>query len=124
MKTCLSLCLMLLISLALPVNGTVAAERVAQPCAMQPDGMQHAGMHMEHAGAPQGQAAPDVGQHDGHRHDGNPLCKSGHQCKVGYLLQVAIPRADVDAPSSRLIVYLPAPIPARSGAEVWRPPRA
>lgn len=116
MKTCLSLCLLLLISLALPVNGLVAAERMAQPCTMQPADTQH--------GAMQHVSDPHAGQHGDHGHDGNPQCKSGHQCKTGCLLQFAVPRADVDAPSSRLIVYLPDFIPPRNGADVWRPPCA
>ncbi|MCF6754817.1 hypothetical protein [Stutzerimonas stutzeri] len=116
MKTCLSLCLLLLISLALPVNGLVAAERMPQPCTMQPADTQHGAM--QHA------ADQHADQHGDHGHDGNSQCKSGHQCKTGCLLQFAVPRADVDAPSSRLIVYLPDFIPSRNGADVWRPPCA
>ncbi|MHB1369852.1 MAG: hypothetical protein ACYC58_01190 [Pseudomonadaceae bacterium] len=120
MKTCLSLCLLLLISLALPVDGLVAAERMAQPCVMQSADMQQG--TMQHGDEMAGDM--DAGQHDEHGHDGNPLCKSGHQCKSGCVLQFAVPRADVGAPSSRLIVYLPDFIPPHNGADVWRPPCA
>lgn len=110
MKTCLSLCLLLLISLMLPVDGLVAAERMTQPCTMQPADTQHGAM--QHA------ADLHADQHGDHGHDGNP------QCKTGCLLQFDVPRADVDAPPSRLIVYLPDFIPPRNGADVWRPPCA
>ncbi|MCQ4325611.1 hypothetical protein CXK94_17345 [Stutzerimonas stutzeri] len=115
MKTRLLLCFLLLISLVLPVKGMAGAELAAQPCSLPMSDLDQAALHMDHA---------EHGQHDTQDHDGNPLCKSGHQCKVGCLLLVDIPQADAGVASPSLTTFHSEFIPARNCADVWRPPRA
>jgi len=113
MKARLRLLLVLLISLALPVSGMAALEWSAEPCQMQND--MEASAHLAHQ--------PTAQDEDAHSHDGNPLCESGHQCKAGSLLQTGVAQPVVTASLPQLVVHYPEFFPARSGADVWRPPR-
>ncbi|MBE7377153.1 hypothetical protein [Pseudomonas lopnurensis] len=113
MKACLRLFLALLISFALPLNGMAAPALSAQPCQMQ-DGMDMSA----HAGH------PSMTQDDGgHSHKGNPLCDSDHQCKTGSMLQAGVVKPAVATAPPLLGSAYPDFFPARSGVDVWRPPR-
>ncbi len=113
MKAYLHLLLVLLLSLALPLNGMAASQLSATPCQMQKDAQasEHPG-HME--------LAPDE---DGHAHQSNPLCDGGHQCKTGSPLVTMLARAALNAAPPLLGGAYLEFLPAHSGADVWRPPR-
>ncbi|MCQ2046206.1 Uncharacterised protein [Stutzerimonas stutzeri] len=113
MKAHLRLLLVLLISLALPVSSMAALEQSAEPCQMQSD-MGSSG-HLAHQAEAQ--------EEDAHSHEGNPLCESGHQCKTGSMLQAGIAQPHLAASLPQLAVHYPEFFPARSNADVWRPPR-
>ncbi len=113
MKAHLRLLLVLLLSLALPVSSMAAFELKAEPCQMQSD-MDTAG-HLAHQAEAPGE--------DTHSHDGNPLCKSGHQCKTGSMLQTGVAQPHLTASLPQLAVHYPGFFPVRSNADVWRPPR-
>ena len=112
MNTLMRLLLVVLISLALPLNGMAAAELSAEPCQMQTD------LEMDgHAGH---LATADD---EPHAHQGNPLCDSGHQCKTGSLLPALVARAVFSGTPQLPGAAYPEFLPAGSGADVWRPPR-
>ncbi|MCQ4295330.1 hypothetical protein NAU58_07045 [Pseudomonas stutzeri] len=113
MKASVRLLLVLLISLALPASGMAALELSAEPCQMQGD--MDVFPHLAHQ--------PIAQDEDAHSHAGNPLCKSGHQCKTGSLVQTGITQPIFTASLAQLVAHYPAFFPARSGADVWRPPR-
>ncbi|BCY02369.1 hypothetical protein [Stutzerimonas stutzeri] len=113
MKAYLRLLLVLLLSLALPLNGMAASPLSALPCQMQKDAQ--AAEYPGHMAV-----APDE---DGHAHQSNPLCDGGHQCKTGSPLVTMLARPALNvAPPLLGAAYLEF-LPARSGADVWRPPR-
>jgi hypothetical protein len=113
MKACLRLFLVLLIIVALPVTGMAALQLSAEPCQMQDDSQ--VSEHVGHLLVAQ--------DDDEHAHDGNPLCESGHQCKSGSMLQSTVLKPGLGASLPLLVLSHSEFFPARSGADVWRPPR-
>ncbi|MHB0764725.1 hypothetical protein ACYCFC_10190 [Stutzerimonas sp. NM35] len=117
MKPYLRLCLILLISFSLPVNGMAAVGLVIEACQMQDGEVM--------ISAPTDHAAHDTGVGNGaeHSHGQNPLCKSDHQCKTSCMLQVAVTKSVLTTTAHLLITYIPEHIPSGSGNDLWRPPR-
>ncbi|EME00341.1 MULTISPECIES: hypothetical protein [Stutzerimonas stutzeri subgroup] len=113
MKAHLHLLLVLLLSLALPVSSMAALELRADPCQMQSD-METSG-HFAHQAEAQDEGA--------HSHESSPLCKSGHQCKTGSMLQTGVAQPQLAVSLPQLAVHYSEFFPARSNADVWRPPR-
>ncbi|MCO6057848.1 hypothetical protein NG726_14360 [Pseudomonas sp. MOB-449] len=113
MKACLRRCLILLISLALPLSGMAGMMPPAEPCPMMASGM----------------AMVDGQEHDccsdkasAFEH-GKP-CKPGQECKSGSLLQVPAIKAPVRLSSPLAVSLAGGFLPSRTPASVWRPPCA
>lgn len=113
MKACLRLCLLVLISLALPLSALAGRLPVAEPCPMQ--AMDPAMHNMQ---------APDCCQDtDSHGEQGKP-CKSGQDCKSGSMLQVATLKPPVTHSSAIAGASVIDWFSAQPPAGLWRPPRA
>ena len=111
MKRSLRLCLIFVLSLALPFSG-MAGVQAAEPCPMQVMGMAMMGeMGMDCCNDMQ--APPDHGK----------PCKPGQECKTGGMLQVLFIKAPLtlSRPVVRALTTDFLPVPALAG--VWRPPR-
>lgn len=112
MKCYLRLCLVFLISLALPLNGMAAVSAPVNPCPMNA-----AGMSMISA---QGQ---DCCQEMGSSSEHGKPCKSGQECKTGSLLHVSAVKPPVTLSSPIVVSYSSDFLPAQAPSGVWRPPR-
>jgi len=112
MKRCLRLCLIFLISLALPLSGMAGIAAPAEPCPMKAASMAMMG---------------DMGQdccHDmGSPSDHGKPCKPGQECKTGSMLQVSIVKPPVTLPSPIVVSYTSDFLLAHTPSGVWRPPR-
>lgn len=111
MKGYLRLCLILLISLALPLSGMAGVAVPVEPCPMKTSGMTMVG---------------DMGQeccHDmaGASDHGKP-CKPGQECKSGSLLQVLVVRTSPPLPTLLADSFTSDFLPAKTPSGVWRPP--
>lgn len=113
MKACLRLCLIVLISLALPLSALAGRVPVAEPCPMQ-------AMDPAMLDALDPDCCQDM---DSHGEQGKP-CKSGQDCKTGSMLQVATLKPDVTRSSSLANTSLTHEFSAQPPAGPWRPPRA
>jgi len=107
--------LVILLSLALPLNGW-AAIRLASPCPMQAvSASAHAEM-AEMKGSCCNEHAKDLNK------TSNP-CKSGQECQTGTLYFASAPVQTAALPRSTSLVILPVTrLAARMPATVWRPP--
>ena len=112
MKRYLRLCLVCLLSLALPLSGMAAVQMPADPCPMQA-----AGSAMSDA------MLPDCCQDMGSASESGKSCKPGQECKTASLLQVSLIKAAALASSPLSISFSSAFMPAQAPSGVWRPPR-
>jgi hypothetical protein len=107
--------LVILISLALPLNGW-ASIVVPSLCPMQ---AVSASVHAEMAGM-KGPCCTEHGK--GHKQTSNP-CKSGQECQTGALYFASAPLQTASLPPTSSPVNLPiTQLAARAPAVVWRPP--
>lgn len=111
MKHPLRFCLILLLSLALPLAG-MAGALPAEPCPMQRAGMAH-----------MTDMAPDCCQDaDSAAKHGQP-CKPGQECKTSSPLQMATGKPSVAVAGPLAAHPIAAFLPERTPSGVWRPPR-
>ncbi|MCB2254145.1 hypothetical protein KTQ74_19710 [Pseudomonas chlororaphis] len=113
MKRYLRCCLVLLISLALPLSGMAGVPAPAEPCPMKSmDMAMMDGMGMD--------CCNDLKSPVEH---GKP-CKPGQECKTGGMLQVSIGKPAVTLFSPVVLSFSSVFLPAQTPSGVWRPPRA
>lgn len=113
MKGYLRLCLILLISLALPLSGMAGVAAPVEPCPMQTAGMaMMADMNQD--------CCHEMGKTADH---GKP-CKPGQECKSGSLLQVAVVKQPNRLSSPLAAPFINDCLPAKTPSGVWRPPCA
>ena len=113
MKRYLRFCLILMLSLALPLSGMAGVQAAAEACPMKMSGM----TMMDDMGMDCCNDAKSPSEH------GKP-CKPGQECKTGGMLQVSVikPGVTLSSPVTR-----PSPAdfaPEQALCGVWRPPRA
>lgn len=114
----LHLCLLLLLALTLPLYGLAGSGLPLGACPMQTHDMHDMGA-MQDMDCCDEQHLADGAQSP---HKGGP-CDSGHACKAGSLLQIAVLKAPVIAPRLPQPSFTLSSPPTASGADVWRPPR-
>ena len=107
----LALVLMLIVSLLLPSFGSMAMDMPAEPCSMQDENS-----HVQPVA--ESPCCEDMDQGS----SSQSHCKSGHECKTGSVLHIALikPLAPLSSPHQVLLTESPvqrAPVP------LWRPPR-
>jgi hypothetical protein len=112
MKRYLRFCLILLISLTLPLTGMAGVQAPTEPCPMKTMGM----AMMDDMGM---DCCNDMKSPADH---GKP-CKPGQECRTGGMLEVSIfkPAVTPLTPIAFSLVSDSSPIQPPSG--VWRPPR-
>lgn len=109
----LRLCLILLLTLALPLRGMAGVQSPAEPCPMQAMGMTViAGMEMD--------CCDDTKSPSEH---GKP-CKAGQECKTGSMLQVSVVKTPLTRPNTTASTFVSDILPIQPPAGVWRPPCA
>ncbi|GAB3461987.1 hypothetical protein [Azotobacter salinestris] len=111
MRRTLRLCLLFLISLALPLGGMAGAEMPADPCPMKSAGM-----------AKMADMQPDC-CHDMAEH-GKKACKTGQECKTASMLQVGIAKPAVMPSNLVPAVSCRDHFPSQLPPDPWRPPRS
>jgi len=112
MKRTLRLCLIFMISLALPFTGMAGVQASTEPCPMKTMGMEMMdGMGMD--------CCQDMKNPPDH---GKP-CKPGQECKTGAMLQLSIVKPPVTLFSPVALSFHNDYLPAQSPSGVWRPPR-
>lgn len=111
MKRYLRLCLVLLISLALPLSGMAGVAAPVEPCPMKTAGMSVvADMDQD--------CCNDMGKGAEH----GKACKPGQECKSGSLLQVAVVKPANRLSSPLVVASVNDFLPAKAPSGVWRPP--
>ncbi|WMJ02448.1 hypothetical protein RBU55_13060 [Pseudomonas chlororaphis subsp. aurantiaca] len=113
MKGYLRFCLVLLISLALPLSGMAGIQAPTEPCPMKTMGM----AMMDDMGM---DCCNDMKSPVEH---GKP-CKPGQECKTGGMLQVSILKPAVTPTHPVVLSFSSDFLPAQKPSGVWRPPRA
>lgn len=113
MKRYLRLCLLILISFTLPINGMAGVQSPSEPCPMKTAGMAKM-VDMDQ------DCCHDMGTPSEH---GKP-CKPGQECKTVSILQVRYVKPAVDLFSPIATPPLSEFQPERTPSGVWRPPRA
>jgi hypothetical protein len=112
MKRCLRLCLIFLISLALPLSGMAGIQAPAEPCPMSA-----AGMEMMDA------MGQDCCQEMGSASEHGKPCKPGQECRTASLLQASTLKPAVTLSSPMVVSFSSDFLPAQTPSGVWRPPR-
>lgn len=117
MKRHLRLCLVALISLALPLSGMAGIQVQAEPCPMQTATMAKM--------APEASmdAGPDCCQDMGSPSEHGKPCKPGQECKTASLLQVLTMKQLAALPSSLVVSFSSDTPLVQAPSGVWRPPR-
>lgn len=108
MKRSLQLCLVFLISLALPLSGMAGVRVQANPCPMNAAGMTKMADCCQDMGGPSEHGKP---------------CKSGQDCKSGSLLQVCAVKPPISLSSPVVISFSSKLLSIQAPSGVWRPPR-
>ena len=112
MKRYLRLCLVFLISLALPLSGIAGVEQSTAPCPMQTMGMAMVdGM------------GPDCCKDMSTNAEHAKVCKPGQECKSGGMLQVAISKPPITFSTPVAQFFASDFLPSSAPSGVWRPPR-
>ncbi|MDD0977541.1 hypothetical protein [Pseudomonas fontis] len=112
MSRSLRVCLIFLLSLALPLSGMAGVQLASEPCPMQSMGMAMVdGM------------GPDCCQDMHTSADHGKPCKPGQECKSGGMLQVALNKPPVTLSSAVVLAFPRDTLPIASSSGVWRPPR-
>jgi hypothetical protein len=112
MKRYLRLCLIFVISLALPLSGMAGVQAPTEPCPMKTMGM----VMMDDMGM---DCCNDMKSPTEH---GKP-CKPGQECKTGGMLQVSIVKPPVTLFSPVVLAFASDSVPVPTPSGVWRPPR-
>jgi hypothetical protein len=112
MKRYLRLCLIFVISLALPLSGMAGGQAPTEPCPMKTMGM----AMMDDMGM---DCCNDMKSPTEH---GKP-CKPGQECKTGGMLQVSIVKPPVTLFSPVVLTFASDSVPVPTPSGVWRPPR-
>jgi hypothetical protein len=112
MKRYLRLCLIFVISLALPLSGMAGVQAPTEPCPMKTMGM----AMMDDMGM---DCCNDMKSPTEH---GKP-CKPGQECKTGGMLQVSIVKPPVTLFSPVVLAFASDFVPVSTPSGVWRPPR-
>lgn len=118
MQAYLRLFLLLLLSFALPLNGMASMGAFAEPCPMEQQGV--AMDDMPTMDGMQGSCCDDQQEQPGV----SKTCKSGHECKTGCALQVAVMKASIVPSSQTALLFSLDFVPSPTPFGVWRPPRA
>lgn len=114
MKRTLRLCLIFLISLALPLGGMAGVEAPTAPCPMKSSGMaMMADVDLD--------CCDDMGTMAEH---GKKACKTGQECKTASMLQVTIVKPPVTLSNLAPSVSYSNHFSSLTPTIVWRPPRA
>ncbi|WP_271408009.1 hypothetical protein [Pseudomonas sp. Q1-7] len=113
MKRYLRLCLLVLLSFALPLSGMAGVQSPSEPCPMKSTGMAK---------------MLDIGQDCCHDREGDTTdhgkpCKPGLECKTVSILQVRYVKPAVDLSFPVTTTFLSEFLPERTPSGVWRPPR-
>ncbi len=112
MKRYLRSCLIVLLSLALPLSGIAGLAEATEPCPMKAVGMEMVGdMNQD--------CCQDLGNPSEH---GKP-CKSGQECKTATLLQLSFVKPPITSSSPVGVSFSNDFAPAQAPSGVWRPPR-
>lgn len=117
MKRYLRLCLVALISLALPLSGMAGIQVQVEPCPMKTAAMAKM--------APEASmdAGPDCCQDMGNPSDHGKPCKPGQECKTASLLQVLTMKPPATMASSIVVSFFSDTPLNQTPSGVWRPPR-
>lgn len=116
MKRSLRLCLIFLISLALPFAGMAGVQAPVEPCPMQSTDMTTMADTMD--------LVPDCCEDMGSPAEHGKPCKTGQECKTTSLLQVASIKPPVPLTASVAVPDTHDLLPERPPSGPWRPPRA
>ncbi|MCU1726101.1 hypothetical protein NTD86_03750 [Pseudomonas sp. 7P_10.2_Bac1] len=112
MKRYLRLCLIFVLSLALPLSGMAGVQAPAEPCPMQALGMkvmQEMGMDC----CADSKAPSEHGK----------SCKPGQECKAGTMLQVSVIKPAISLRNPVTPALFSDAVPSTTPSGVWRPPR-
>ncbi|NWB31307.1 hypothetical protein [Pseudomonas gingeri] len=110
----LRLCLLLVISLALPLSGMAGVRVSTEPCPMETSGKT---AMMDGMGPDCCQDAKNGTSEHG------KLCKPGQECKTGNMLQVSVVKTPVTLSLPVVISFSGDLSPVQAPSGVWRPPR-
>ncbi|MEE4635769.1 hypothetical protein V2K98_19800 [Pseudomonas alliivorans] len=112
MKRYLRLCMLLLISLTLPLSGMAGVQAPTEPCPMKTMGMAMMDdMKMD--------CCNDMKSPSEH---GKP-CKPGQECKTGGMLEVSVFKPPVTLFEPVVLSFSSDSLPVHTPSGVWRPPR-
>lgn len=117
MKRYLRLCLVFLISLALPLSGMAGIQAQAEPCPM------HTAGTAKMAPKTSTDASQDCCQEMGSAAEHGKPCKPGQECRTASLLQVSTLKPPVTLSSPVVVAFSSDFLPAQTPSGVWRPPR-
>ncbi|NBF04095.1 hypothetical protein GV819_17555 [Pseudomonas sp. Fl5BN2] len=112
MKRILRLCLIFMLSLALPLSGMAGVQAPTEPCPMKTLGMSM----MDGMGMDCCHEMKSLADH------GKP-CKPGQECKTGGMLQVSLIKPPISLFSPIVLPLLSDALPVQTPPGVWRPPR-
>lgn len=112
MKRYLRYCLILMLSLALPLSGMAGVQASTEPCPMEALGM----AMMDDMGMDCCNDMKNPAEH------GKP-CKPGQECKTGGMLQVSVSKPAVTRSSPAIVAFARNSLPVQTPSGVWRPPR-
>ncbi|BBP77338.1 hypothetical protein CCU68_25185 [Pseudomonas gingeri NCPPB 3146 = LMG 5327] len=113
MKRYLRFCLLLVISLALPLSGMAGVRVSAEPCPMEMAGK----TTMDGMGPDCCQEAKNGAIEHG------KLCKPGQECKTASMLQVSVIKPPISLSLPAVISFSSDLLPLQTPSGVWRPPR-
>lgn len=114
MKRTLRLCLVFLISLALPLGGMAGIEAPTDPCPMKSSGMaKMADTDLD--------CCHDMDKMAEH---GKKACKTGQECKTASMLQTGIAKPAVPLSNLAPAVSYHDRFSSRPPPDPWRPPRS
>ncbi|MNF34270.1 hypothetical protein D3C84_151070 [compost metagenome] len=111
MKAYLRLCLILLISLALPLSGMAGVAASVEPCPMQASGM-----------AMMADMDQDCCQDMEKAAEHGKACKPGQECKSSSVLQVPTVKSATHLSSPMVVSLTSDFLPPKTPTGVWRPP--
>ena len=112
MKRYLRLCLVFVLSLALPLSGMAGVQAPADPCPMQVLGMKM----MNDMGMDCCDDSKAPSEH-------SKSCKPGQECKTGTMLQISVIKPALSLPNPLTLALFSDAVPTSTPSGVWRPPR-
>jgi hypothetical protein len=115
------LLMILLLALALPINGMAQLLMPAGPSAHHAMSGMEGMMAMTHSQAAVDGAEPECCE--GHEQGEATVCKTGQECKTASLLQIVSAKPQQISAESHVAAPYNARIPSRLLDAVWHPPR-